>query len=256
VNDVLAVSIIVGATAVALWLVLPRFARSPVDRVRRRLGSLMHRQAPLPEGGVHQRGIVAGGNVTARDDTGIGALQQDVHAGGDVGAVVTDSARAAASRGSPGPARMAGVSLSNVSAGRDVHVTFQGCLSAAMAPGLVAQSPGPGTHTFVGREREMAEIEALLTGATDVQLRAALDGLPGIGKTELARQVVARLAKGNKFPGGIFWFDAEHPDLRLQWVAEDRRRLRAARPRRARPLGSPAGRATRATRRGGPDRFG
>lgn len=58
----------------------------------------------------------------------------------------------------------------------------------------------------------------LLTGATDVQLRAALDGLPGIGKTELARQVVVRLVRGRKFPGGIFWFHAEHADLRMQWA--------------------------------------
>ena len=91
-------------------------------------------------------------------------------------------------------------------------------------PALVAtQSPGLGAHTFVGRDRELAEVEALLTGATDVQLRAALDGLPGIGKTELARQVVARLARGKKFPGGIYWFNAEHADLRMQWaqLAED-----------------------------------
>jgi tetratricopeptide (TPR) repeat protein len=58
---------------------------------------------------------------------------------------------------------------------------------------------------------------------TDVQLRAALDGLPGIGKTELARQVVAQLARSKKFPGGIYWFNAEHADLRMQWaqLAED-----------------------------------
>ncbi len=72
-------------------------------------------------------------------------------------------------------------------------------------PALVvaAQSPGLGAQSFVGRDRELAEIESLLTGATDVQLRAALHGLPGIGKTELARQVVARLARAKKFPGGI-----------------------------------------------------
>ncbi len=91
-------------------------------------------------------------------------------------------------------------------------------------PALVAtQSPGLGAHTFVGRDRELAEIAALITGSTDVQLRAALDGLPGIGKTELARQVVARLARRKKFPGGIYWFNAEHADLRMQWaqLAED-----------------------------------
>jgi tetratricopeptide (TPR) repeat protein len=76
---------------------------------------------------------------------------------------------------------------------------------------------------FVGRDREMREIESLLAGRDDVQLRATLDGLPGIGKTELARQLVARLSRGNRFPGGIFWFAAENTDLRMQWarIAED-----------------------------------
>jgi nucleoside phosphorylase/tetratricopeptide (TPR) repeat protein len=91
----------------------------------------------------------------------------------------------------------------------------------------LAHSPVLGTHTFIGRERELAEIEALLTCETDVQLRVALNGLPGIGKTELARQVVARLAQGKKFPGGIFWFDAENADLQQQWakLADDTRVL-------------------------------
>jgi len=64
----------------------------------------------------------------------------------------------------------------------------------------------------------MVEIEALLARSDDVQLWAALDGLPGIGKTELARQIVARLARAQRFPGGIFWFAAEHADLRMQWA--------------------------------------
>jgi len=88
---------------------------------------------------------------------------------------------------------------------------------------VAVQSPSLGTDMFIGRDREMSEIESLLARSDDVQLRAALDGLPGIGKTEFARQVVARLSRGKRFPGGIFWFAAEHPDLRLQWakLAED-----------------------------------
>jgi tetratricopeptide (TPR) repeat protein len=76
---------------------------------------------------------------------------------------------------------------------------------------------------FIGRDREMADIESLLASSGPVQLRAALDGLPGIGKTELARQVVARLSRSQRFPGGILWFNAEQPDLRMQWakIAED-----------------------------------
>jgi tetratricopeptide (TPR) repeat protein len=76
---------------------------------------------------------------------------------------------------------------------------------------------------FIGRDRELVEIESLLARADDVQLRVALDGLPGIGKTELARQVVEKLSSENRFAGGIFWFAVETSDLRLQWakIAED-----------------------------------
>jgi tetratricopeptide (TPR) repeat protein len=95
---------------------------------------------------------------------------------------------------------------------------FAGTGQDSRALVTVASSPGLGTHTFVGRERELADIVTLLTSSTDVQLRAALDGLPGIGKTELARQAVARLDRSKKFPGGIFWFDAANADLRMQWA--------------------------------------
>jgi tetratricopeptide (TPR) repeat protein len=88
---------------------------------------------------------------------------------------------------------------------------------------VAVQSPSLGTDLFIGRDREMDEIESLLVRSDHVQLRAALDGLPGIGKTELARQLVARLSRGARFPGGIYWFAAEQPDLRMQWakIAEE-----------------------------------
>lgn len=94
--------------------------------------------------------------------------------------------------------------------------------SEACRPELAAtpplQSPGPGTYTFIGRDREASEIEALITGFNEIQRPVALDGLPGIGKTELARQVVARLSRNQQCPGGIYWFSAEAPDLRQQWA--------------------------------------
>jgi hypothetical protein len=46
---------------------------------------------------------------------------------------------------------------------------------------VAVQSPSLGTDQFIGRDREMGEVEALLARSDAVQLRAALDGLPGIG---------------------------------------------------------------------------
>ncbi len=69
---------------------------------------------------------------------------------------------------------------------------------------------------FVGREVEMARLEELLR-ATSVRVAASVEGLAGIGKTELALQLVHHLAGKGAFPGGIFWFDAENPDLSATW---------------------------------------
>ena len=70
---------------------------------------------------------------------------------------------------------------------------------------------------FVGRGVQMAQIEEILRQGGSVRIAASIEGLPGIGKTELALQLVHHLAGGNTFPGGIFWFNAENPDLVPTW---------------------------------------
>ena len=70
---------------------------------------------------------------------------------------------------------------------------------------------------FVGRERELAELSKLLEQVGSVRIAASVEGLAGIGKTELALQLVHRLAERGTFPGGIFWFDAAKPDLTATW---------------------------------------
>ncbi len=77
---------------------------------------------------------------------------------------------------------------------------------------------------FVGRESELLALERLLASETHVRIQASVEGLAGIGKTELALQLIHRLARGDLFPGGIFWLDAEEPDLRSTWggkIADD-----------------------------------
>ena len=70
---------------------------------------------------------------------------------------------------------------------------------------------------FVGRDHELAELEKALTETTYISVQASVEGLAGIGKTELALQLVHKLAHEGRFPGGIFWLDAEDPDLRSTW---------------------------------------
>ncbi|MCP3960159.1 MAG: TIR domain-containing protein [bacterium] len=84
----------------------------------------------------------------------------------------------------------------------------------------------PGTRSvhFVGRDQELSQLRELLRRRGSVRIAASVEGLAGIGKTELALQLVHQLAGEGAFAGGIFWFDAESPDLTLTWgdvVADD-----------------------------------
>ncbi len=65
-------------------------------------------------------------------------------------------------------------------------------------------SPGnlrPATTSFIGREREVAEVEAALRAHRVV----TLTGVGGVGKTRLALEVAARLA--DEFPDGVWLFE-------------------------------------------------
>lgn len=68
-----------------------------------------------------------------------------------------------------------------------------------------------------GRESDLERLDALLVPGSSVQVAASIEGLAGVGKTELALYMVDRLAATGRFPGGIFWFDAEQPDLTAIW---------------------------------------
>ncbi len=65
-------------------------------------------------------------------------------------------------------------------------------------------SPGnlrPATTSFIGRESEVAELQAALKAHRLV----TLTGVGGVGKTRLATEVAARLA--DEFPDGVWFFD-------------------------------------------------
>jgi tetratricopeptide (TPR) repeat protein/nucleoside phosphorylase len=68
---------------------------------------------------------------------------------------------------------------------------------------------------FFGRETDLEGIESGLQSSAAP--RVAIEGLAGVGKTELALQVVYRLEKTDRYPGGIFWLDAATPALDAVW---------------------------------------
>ncbi|MEM7582844.1 MAG: tetratricopeptide repeat protein [Acidobacteriota bacterium] len=94
---------------------------------------------------------------------------------------------------------------------------LRGASAAALTASRLYGIPRSPSMRFVGRREELDRLEQLLLHSTAVRIAASVEGLPGIGKTELALQLVFELARDGAFPGGIFWFDAEDPDLTATW---------------------------------------
>jgi len=98
-SDKVIITIVVGAVAIALLVLLRRrLTRFGLDLRRGRVDASMDREEPLSGGGARQRKIEAAGNVMVRDETGIGASQENVKSGGDVSAVVKQPASGGASK--------------------------------------------------------------------------------------------------------------------------------------------------------------
>ena len=72
-------------------------------------------------------------------------------------------------------------------------------------------------RTLFGRDDDMDRLLAALMAGQSVRVAASVEGLAGVGKTELALHLVDRLSQTDRFPGGIFWFDAENPNLTATW---------------------------------------
>jgi len=76
-------------------------------------------------------------------------------------------------------------------------------MSVSSAPPAVSVSSIPAPNRlFVGRQQLMAQIRRALQHSR----RAALAGLPGIGKSHLAAEFAR--ASASQFPGGVYWLNA------------------------------------------------
>jgi tetratricopeptide (TPR) repeat protein len=100
---------------------------------------------------------------------------------------------------------------------------------------------------FVGRRAELAAVLEVLQREGNVRIAASVEGLPGVGKTELALQVCGVCERSRAFR--IVWLNAEQPDLTAQWAGpvaqhfgiehpEERERARLA-LRKLESLGEP-----------------
>ncbi len=72
-------------------------------------------------------------------------------------------------------------------------------------------------RTLFGRESDMDRLIGALIAGQSVRVAASVEGLAGVGKTELALHLVDRLSQTDRFAGGIFWLDAENPNLTAVW---------------------------------------
>ncbi|MEW6498167.1 MAG: tetratricopeptide repeat protein, partial [Cyanobacteriota bacterium] len=75
--------------------------------------------------------------------------------------------------------------------------------------------PHSGVVEFVGRLHELEKLHQLLQEGNRVEI-AAIAGMGGVGKTELAIQYA--LKHLNNYPGGVCWLPAKNPDMGIEIV--------------------------------------
>ncbi|MEH1910797.1 FxSxx-COOH system tetratricopeptide repeat protein [Nostoc sp.] len=83
--------------------------------------------------------------------------------------------------------------------------------------GFPQNIPLSSTDKFVGRERELERLHQKLQQNTSVVI-AAVEGMGGVGKTELAIQYSLLHLQLHSYPGGICWLRAREPDIGLQII--------------------------------------
>jgi tetratricopeptide (TPR) repeat protein len=115
--------------------------------------------------------------------------------------------------------------LKDANVGRDVNIHGDIHQTVNIHPQLPPQQPDPLRHNlpisgvakFVGRETELNTLHKKLQQSSRLNI-AAIKGMGGIGKSELALQYAYRHRDLGSYPGGLCWLDLRSGDLGGQIV--------------------------------------
>ncbi|MBW4635290.1 MAG: tetratricopeptide repeat protein [Iphinoe sp. HA4291-MV1] len=115
--------------------------------------------------------------------------------------------------------------LENVQAGGnitvgDIQQIYQIVINLSKIPkptGFPQNIPSSSTDKFVGRSRELERLHQQLQRNHEVVI-AAVEGMGGVGKTELAIQYSLLHLQLDTYPGGICWLRAREEDISLQII--------------------------------------
>ncbi|MGI2909587.1 tetratricopeptide repeat protein, partial [Tolypothrix sp. VBCCA 56010] len=107
----------------------------------------------------------------------------------------------------------------NITVG-DITQIYQGVSNLDNIPkptGFRQNIPKSSTDKFVGRARELERLHQQLQRNNEVVI-AAVEGMGGVGKTELAIQYSLLHLQLHNYPGGICWLRAREEDMGVQIV--------------------------------------
>jgi tetratricopeptide (TPR) repeat protein len=98
-----------------------------------------------------------------------------------------------------------------------IYQTVNNLSNIPKPTGFPQNIPNSNTDKFVGRERELESLHQQLQRNHEIVI-AAVEGMGGVGKTELAIQYSLLYLHLHLYPGGICWLQAREQDIGLKIV--------------------------------------